>query len=161
VGCSSICVQVSGDTLLEVDGSPLLLSLTTLLAAKVETFISMDKDLLTAWIVIIAVLVIIFCIYCTLGSLAKKRGRSYWGWTIISFSIPLISALFFLQIEGTPILVIFVPFLIVYIISLLAVLLSGKTDEQKKKELWEAEEIRHMVERKYANTTSVTPNKTE
>jgi hypothetical protein len=44
---------------------------------------------------------------------------------------------------------------------LLAVLLSGKTDEQKKKELWEAEEIRHMVERKYANTTSVTPNKTE
>ena len=146
-------MQVSGDTLLEVDGSPLLLSLTTLLAAKVETFISMDKDLLTAWIVIIAVLVIIFCIYCTLGSLAKKRGRSYWGWTIISFSIPLISALFFLQI--------FVPFLIVYIISLLAVLLSGKTDEQKKKELWEAEEIRHMVERKYANTTSVTPNKTE
>lgn len=152
---------MSGDTLLEVDGSPLLLSLTTLLAAKVETFISMDKDLLTAWIVIIAVLVIIFCIYCTLGSLAKKRGRSYWGWTIISFSIPLISALFFLQIEVTPILVIFVPFLIVYIISLLAVLLSGKTDEQKKKELWEAEEIRHMVERKYANTTSVTPNKTE
>lgn len=105
----------------------------------------MDKDVLTAWFFMIAVWAIILCIFMTIGSLAKKRGRSFWGWTLFPFLIPLGIDLFFLQIEGVTFAFLFVPFLVTYVIGLISVLLSGKTQEKRMQEIYEEEQWRKMM----------------
>lgn len=105
----------------------------------------MDKDVLIAWIVLIIAWFIILCIFMTIGSLAKKRGRSFWGWTLFPFLIPLGIDLFFLQIQGTPLIAVFLPFLITYVIGLISVLLSGKTKEKRMQEIYEEEQWRKSM----------------
>jgi hypothetical protein len=105
----------------------------------------MDKDVLTAWIVLIIVWFVILCIFMTIGSLAKKRGRSFWNWTMIPFLIPLGIDLFFLQIQGTPLIAVFLPFLVTYVIGLISVLLSGKTKEKRMQEIYEEEQWRKSM----------------
>lgn len=105
----------------------------------------MDKDVLTAWVLMIAVWAIILCIFMTIGSLAKKRGRSFWGWTLIPFLIPLGIDLLLLQVQGTPLIAIFSPFLVTYVIGLIAALLSGKTKEKRMQEIYEEEQWRKSM----------------
>lgn len=105
----------------------------------------MDKDVLTAWIVLITAWIIILFIFMTIGSLAKKRGRSFWGWTMTPFLIPLGIDLFFLQIEGTPLIALFLPFFVTYVIGLISVLLSGKTKEKRMQEIYEEEQWRKSM----------------
>lgn len=105
----------------------------------------MDKDVLTAWIVLIIAWIIILCIFMTIGSLAKKRGRSFWGWTMVPFLIPLGIDLFLLQIQGTPLIAVFLPFLVTYVIGLFSVLLSGKTQEKRMQEIYEEEQWRKSM----------------
>lgn len=107
----------------------------------------MDKDVLTAWIVLVIVWIIILFIFMTIGSLAKKRGRSFWGWTLIPFLIPLCIVLIPIigKVDGTPIGFLIIPFGITYPIGLLAVLLSGKTKEKRMQEIYEEEQWRKMM----------------
>jgi len=107
----------------------------------------MDKDVLIAWIVLIIVWIIILFIFMTIGSLAKKRGRSFWGWTLIPFLIPLFIVLIPIigKVDGTPIGFLIIPFGITYPIGLLTVLLSGKTKEKRMQEIYEEEQWRKMM----------------
>lgn len=105
----------------------------------------MDKDVLTAWIVLIIVWIIILFIFMTIGSLAKKRGRSFWGWTMFPFLIPLGIDLLLLQVQGTPPIALFLPFLVTYVIGLISVLLSGKTKEKRMQEIYEEEQWRKSM----------------
>lgn len=116
----------------------------------------MDKDVLTAWIVLIIAWFVILCIFMTIGSLAKKRGRSFWSWTLIPFLIPLGIDLFLLQIQGTPLIAVFLPFLVTYVIGLISVLLSGKTKEKRMQEIYEEERFRESI--RSNNSGSQIPN---
>lgn len=105
----------------------------------------MDKDLLNAWIFMISTWFILFCIFTTIGFLARKRGRSFWGWTLVPYLIPI--GLDFLSIllqAGTGV-TLFFPFLITYVIGLISVLLSGKTKEKRMQEIQEEEEWRKSI----------------
>lgn len=105
----------------------------------------MDKDVLIAWTVLIIAWIIIFCIFMTIGSLAKQRGRNFWGWTLFPFLIPFGVDLFLLQIQSTPLIAVFLPFLITHVIGLISVLLSGKTKEKIMQEIYEEERFRESI----------------
>jgi len=101
--------------------------------------------MLKAWILMLTTWAILFCIYTTIGFLARKRGRSFWGWTLVPFfiSIGIEFLLLLIEVEGTTAL--FFPFLITYILGLISVLLSGKTKEKRMQEILEEEEWRKSI----------------
>jgi len=105
----------------------------------------MDNYMLKAWILVLTIWAILFCIYTTLGFLARKRGRSFWGWTLVPFliSIGIEFLLMLIGIEATTAL--FLSFPIAYVIGLISVLLSGKTKEKRMQEIQEEEEWRKSI----------------
>lgn len=108
----------------------------------------------TVWAIVVCFLILWFCICSVIGVLAAKRGRSFWGWTLISFLVSLILISFFLiiavELYSTSLLLIFSSLPISFAIFLIAVLVSGKTEEKRKKDIWEAEEIRQLAEHQYS-----------
>mgnify|MGYP003267458114 FL=1 len=53
----------------------------------------MDNN--NVWAIVICFLILWFCICSVIGVLAAKRGRSLWGWTLVTFLSSLILMLFF------------------------------------------------------------------
>lgn len=76
----------------------------------------------------LALVLIAFIALCMIPmSMAKKRGRSQFGWFLFSFLLS--------------------PILGVIILACL-----GETEEKRRRRIWEEEELRQEIGRKYANT---------
>jgi hypothetical protein len=85
----------------------------------------MDSDVLIFFLVVLLILLIWGLICAIPSKMARSRGRSYWGWFLFSFF--------------------FSPLLSIIILACL-----GDTEERRKEKIYEAEEIRLSLERRYS-----------
>lgn len=105
----------------------------------------MDKDILDTLISLVAMYAIILCIFMTIGYLAIKRGRNFWGWTMIPFLIPFGVARLISQNAEVIFYTSLFLFPTTYVIVLISVLLSGKTKAKRMKEIYEDEQLRESI----------------
>lgn len=87
----------------------------------------MDRGDILALIVVLLVLVAFIALCMIPTSMAKKRGRSQFGWFMFSFLLSPIWGMIILAC-------------------------LGETEERRRRRILEEEELRHEIERKYAKT---------
>jgi hypothetical protein len=92
----------------------------------------------------------------------KKKGRNFWGWTLIPFFIffvfGVVFASFLVHVSGSfvGIMTFFISFIVIYIVSLILVLASGETDKKRMDRIYEEEKIRELI--RSNNTDTKIPN---
>lgn len=85
----------------------------------------MDRGGILALTVVLLILVVFISLCMIPTSMAKKRGRSQFGWFLFSFLFSPILGMIFLAC-------------------------LGETDDRRKERIMEEEELRQLMERKYA-----------
>lgn len=89
------------------------------------------------------IFLIFFLFGAILGQIAKNKGRSFWGHSIIN-TIFIIICTAIGVVSGFWMLP-----LIVYVISLLIYMAEGKTDKMRRQEIEEEERIRQQIRSRY------------
>jgi len=110
-------------------------------------------------LVLIVVAAIGFGLCSIVGSVAKKRGRSFWGWTLIPLLLSFITGLLFGALfasqggrdETSLLLILYIVGITLptfWLIALISALIAGKTRGKRLEEVAEEERLREQIKQR-------------